>query len=106
MHPWPPTCYQRAVAFVTDPNERLLVFDHVDVPAAGTQEQIGHAFHLTLEDLAGRERWEYDECDGGNVVKHRFALRWVSLDQAARELWPTQSMWLPSLRCSLDQLPT
>ncbi|MGY6501782.1 MAG: NUDIX domain-containing protein [Acidimicrobiales bacterium] len=156
MHPWPPPCYQRAVAFVTDPDGRLLVFDHIDVPSAGTQvpaggihdgeapevavvrelveesgiddarlvrklgevwrvaeagnvpagleEQVGHAFHLVLDDLAGREAWEWDECDGGDVAKHRFALRWAPLDDAADQLWPTQAMWLHSLRCSLDRL--
>jgi 8-oxo-dGTP pyrophosphatase MutT (NUDIX family) len=157
VQPWPPPCYQRAAAFVTDPNGRLLVFDHVDVPTAGTQvpaggihegerpeiavvrelfeesgiddarlvrklgeawrmaeagnvppgleEQVSHAFHLTVDNLDGRERWEWDECDGGDIVKHRFALRWATLEQASGELWPTQAMWLPSLRCSLDHLP-
>ncbi len=37
MSAWPPKCYQRAVAFVTDLSGRLLVFDHVGVPEAGTQ---------------------------------------------------------------------
>ena len=36
MASWHPRCYQRAVAYVTDPSGRLLVFDHVDVDA-GTQ---------------------------------------------------------------------
>ena len=36
MSDWHPDCYQRATAFVTDPEERLLVFDHLDVDA-GTQ---------------------------------------------------------------------
>lgn len=158
MPPWPPPCYQRAAAFVTDPGGRLLVFDHLDVPAAGTQvpaggihdgeapdvavvrelveesgiddavlvrklgeawrmaesgnvppgfeEQVTHAYHLVLHDLGERaDTWEWDECDGGDVVKHRFVLRWATLDQAATELWPTQAMWLPSLRCSMDTLP-
>ena len=34
---WPPPCYQRAVAYVTDPSGSLLVFDHVGLPEAGTQ---------------------------------------------------------------------
>ena len=34
---WPPPCYQRAVAYVTDPSGSLLVFDHVGIPEAGTQ---------------------------------------------------------------------
>ena len=30
MSDWHPDCYQRATAYVTDPNGRLLVFDHLD----------------------------------------------------------------------------
>jgi 8-oxo-dGTP pyrophosphatase MutT (NUDIX family) len=41
MPDWPSSCYQRAVAFVTDPVGRLLVFDHVDSPDAGTQVPAG-----------------------------------------------------------------
>lgn len=41
MHPWPPQCYQRATAYVTDSAGRLLVFDHLDWPAAGTQVPAG-----------------------------------------------------------------
>ena len=37
---WHPDCYQRAVAYLTDPAGRLLVFDHVDVDA-GTQVPAG-----------------------------------------------------------------
>ena len=37
MSAWPPPCYQRAVAYVTDPSGSLLVFDHVGIPEAGTQ---------------------------------------------------------------------
>lgn len=37
----PRDCYQRATAFVTDPSGRLLVFDHVDEPEAGTQVPAG-----------------------------------------------------------------
>lgn len=33
MAEWHPDCYQRAVAYVTDPLGRLLVFDHRDVDA-------------------------------------------------------------------------
>jgi 8-oxo-dGTP pyrophosphatase MutT (NUDIX family) len=157
MQPWPPPCYQRAAAFVTDPAGRLLILDHLDVPTAGTQvpaggihegeqpedavlrelaeesgivdarlvrklgeawrvaeagnvppgleEQVTHAFHLVVDHLEGRpDSWEWDECDGGAVVKHRFVLRWTTLDQAASDLWPTQAMWIASLRCSVDRL--
>jgi 8-oxo-dGTP pyrophosphatase MutT (NUDIX family) len=153
MIPWPPPCYRRAVAYVTDPAGRLLVFDHLDAPDAGTQvpaggihpgeapeaaavrelveesgiadaqlvrklgeawhradagyvpagleEQVHHAFHLRLSGPAAAEAWEWDECSGGDVVQHRFALRWVDLDRAAGLLWPSQSLWLDPLRCSL-----
>jgi 8-oxo-dGTP pyrophosphatase MutT (NUDIX family) len=37
----PRSCYQRAVAFVTDARGRLLVFDHVHSPEAGTQVPAG-----------------------------------------------------------------
>jgi ADP-ribose pyrophosphatase YjhB (NUDIX family) len=40
MASWHPDCYQRAVAYVTDPGGRLLVFDHIDVDA-GTQVPAG-----------------------------------------------------------------
>ena len=38
---WPPACYQRATAFVTDPAHRLLVFDHADDPTVATQVPAG-----------------------------------------------------------------
>jgi hypothetical protein len=38
---WPPRCYQRATAFVTDPAHRLLVFDHIDDPSVPTQVPAG-----------------------------------------------------------------
>jgi len=146
-------CYQRATAFVTDPAGRLLVFDHVDEPGAGTQvpaggiragehpsdavlrelaeesgitdgrlvrklgegwryadhgqvpeeiaEQVQHVFHLSLEGPTSPETWDWDECGDGDVVLHRFRLRWVDLDEARAVLWPIQAMWLEPLRCSL-----
>jgi len=151
MWNWHSVCYQRAVAYVTDPLGRLLVFEHVDVdagtqvPAGGThegepaedavlrelaeesgvesavlvrklgeawnmsepgnvppglEEQIHHAFHLRLHETP-RERWEWDERSGGEVVEHRFALRWVSLGEAETLLWPAQAMWTNAVRMSL-----
>jgi len=137
---------------VTDANGRLLVFDHIDVPAAGTQvpaggihdgetaedavlrelaeesgiesasiirklgetwymaelgnvptaleEQIQHAFHLSLE-VPPAEAWEWDEKSGGDIVEHRFAFRWVSINTAGSLLWPAQAMWMNALRLSL-----
>jgi 8-oxo-dGTP pyrophosphatase MutT (NUDIX family) len=38
---WHPKCYQRATAYLVDSTGRLLVFDHVDVPASGTQVPAG-----------------------------------------------------------------
>ena len=137
---------------MTDPHGRLLVFDHVDVPASGTQvpaggihdgetadeavvrelaeesgiecasiirklgetwymaevghvpagleEQIQHAFHLCL-DVPPAGMWEWNEKSGGDIVEHRFAFRWVSLDDAGALLWPVQAMWVNALRLSL-----
>jgi 8-oxo-dGTP pyrophosphatase MutT (NUDIX family) len=138
---------------VTDPHGRLLVFNHIDAPAAGTQvpaggihdgetaedavvrelaeesgiesasivrklgetwymaefgnvppgleEQVQHAFHLCLEMLPA-EAWEWDEKSGGDIVEHRFAFRWVSLEDAGALLWPVQAMWVNALRLSLS----
>lgn len=151
MSSWRPVCYQRAVAYLTDPLGRLLVFEHLDVDAGtqvpaggihdgeqaedavlrelteesgvesallvrklgeawnrsepgnvppGLEEQVHHAFHLRVEETS-EERWEWDERSGGDVVEHRFALRWVSLDEAEGLLWPAQAMWIDALRVSL-----
>lgn len=157
MASWHPDCYQRAVAFVTDPNGRLLVFDHVDVDAGtqvpaggiheeespadavrrelgeesgledavivrklgeawnrskpgavpdGLEEQIHHVFHLALPRETTVDAWRWDEISRDEisedeVVQHRFAFRWVSLDEAGDVLWPHQSMWLNALHASL-----
>jgi 8-oxo-dGTP pyrophosphatase MutT (NUDIX family) len=153
---WHPDCYQRATAYVTDPHGRLLVFDHVDAPQAGTQvpaggikrgesaasavlrelveesgvsnaqlvrklgetwyvaerghvpagleEQIQHAFHLSVP-TAPFEEWEWDEKSGGDAVEHRFRLRWASLDEAEALLWPVQAMWINAVRLSLANRP-
>ena len=152
MPGWPPDCYQRAVAFVTDPHGRLLVFDHLDVDAgtqvpagglhdgesaedavlrelreesglhsalivrklgeawhwsepgivpAGLEEQVVHAFHLRLDRSPFGEEWEWEERSGGSMAEHRFAFRWVPLDEAPDLLWPHQAMWITPLRRSL-----
>lgn len=151
---WHPDCYQRATAYLTDPGGRLLVFDHVDVPAAGTQvpaggihpgesaeaavrrelleesgidsarivrklgeawhratpgnvppgleEQIHHVFHLHLDVPSPEEAWDWEERSGGDVVEHRFRLRWVTLAEAAELLWPSQAMWLHPVALSIE----
>ena len=147
-----PDCYQRAIAYLTDPSGRLLVFEHLDVDAgtqvpgggihvgesaedavlrelaeesgldsavvvrklgeawnrsepgnvpAGLEEQIQHAFHLTLAGPGPREQWEWEERSGTDAVGHRFALRWMTLDDAERVLWPSQAMWIDAVRLSL-----
>ena len=149
---WHPRCYQRAVAFVTDPSGRLLVFDHLDVDAGtqvpaggihinesaedavlrevaeesgldsativrklgeawnrsepgnvplGLEEQIQHAFHLRLLDSPVHDRWEWAERSGGDVVEHRFAFRWATLQEAEEALRPAQAMWIHPVRLSL-----
>lgn len=67
------------------------------------KEQVQHAFHLQLPRTPGEETWEWDECSGGEVAVTRFALRWVSLGDAADLLWPIQAMWLESLRLSIAE---
>lgn len=152
---WHPDCYQRAVAFLTDPIGRLLVFDHVDadagtqVPAGGIyesespesavqrelleetglesailvrklgeawnrsepgnvpfglEEQILHVFHLRLDRPSPLEEWDWEERSGTDVVEHRFAFRWVTLDDATELLWPNQAMWVTAVRLSLHHL--
>lgn len=153
---WPPDCYQRATAYLTDPARRLLIFEHVGNPRAGTQvpaggieageapedavlrelaeesgiqdavivrklgetwyaaepgnvavgdeEQVQHAFHLSLPGGSVAETWEWDECSGGSVSLHRFSLRWVSVEEAAILLWPIQALWLEPLRMSLREV--
>ena len=55
MASWHPNCYQRVVAYVTDPAGRLLVFDHVDVDA-GTQVPGGGIHEReSAEDAVVRE---------------------------------------------------
>jgi 8-oxo-dGTP pyrophosphatase MutT (NUDIX family) len=153
---WHPVCYQRATAYVTDPSDRLLVFEHLDAPESGTQvpaggihdgedaedaamrelreetgvataslvrklgetwymatpgyvpagleQQIQHAFHFRLDDCPA-EKWEWHDRSGGVAVEHRFAFRWVSLDDAVVLLWPHQAMWIDPVRRSLLHLP-
>lgn len=152
---WHPECYQRAVAYLTDPSGRLLVFDHVDVDAGtqvpaggihedespddavlrelveetgldyaivvrklgeawnrsqpgdvppGFEEQILHVFHLTLPRASPHEVWAWDEKSGGDTLEHRFTCRWVSLEEAARVLWPHQAMWITALAVSLRHI--
>jgi 8-oxo-dGTP pyrophosphatase MutT (NUDIX family) len=151
MAAWQPDCYQRAIAYLTDPSGRLLVFEHLDVDAGtqvpgggihvgeaaedaalrelaeesgldsavvvrklgeawnrsepgnvppGLEEQIQHAFHLRLDVSPPHERWEWEETDS-DVVGHRFALRWMALDEAERVLWPSLAMWIDAVRLSL-----
>ena len=35
------------------------------------------------------------------MVGHRFALRWVTLEEAERILWPSLAMWIDPVRVSL-----
>lgn len=147
----PSSPYQRAVAFVTNLDGHLLVFDHVGDPSSGTQvpaggisatetpesavtrelaeesglesagvirklgeawnrsrpehvpvgyeEQLQQAFHLHIDGPVA-DSWEWDECDGGTVARHRFAFRWVTIEDARQLLWPAQAMWLSQLQLS------
>lgn len=70
----------------------------------GFEEQILHVFHLTLPHSSADEAWEWEEKSGGHTVEHRFAFRWVTLEEAARVLWPSQAMWITALDLSLRHL--
>lgn len=70
-----------------------------NVPS-GLEEQVQHAFHLSLLDPPVHDRWEWAERSGGEVVEHRFSFRWVSLEEAEHELWPAQAMWIHPVRLS------
>jgi len=70
MSPWHPDCYQRATAYVTDPLGRLLVFDHVDLPAAGTQVPAGGIHDgETAEGAVVRELAEESGIDSALLVR-------------------------------------
>ena len=71
-----------------------------NVPA-GLEEHIQHAFHLRLDRHPAEEQWVWHEMSVGATVEHRFAVRWVSLEEAARTLWPHQAMWISPVRLSL-----
>lgn len=67
----------------------------------GLEEQVQHAFHLALPGPPREEHWTWEERSGGDAVEHRFAFRWISLDEAGRVLWPHQAMWVEAVRLSL-----
>lgn len=66
---WHPDCYQRAIAYVTDPSGRLLVFDHLDVDA-GTQVP-GGGIHVgeSAEEAVLRELAEETGLDSAVLVR-------------------------------------
>ena len=69
MSSWHPDCYQRAVAFVTDPGGRLLVFDHVAVDA-GTQVPAGGIHEgESAADAVRRELAEESGIDSATIVR-------------------------------------
>ena len=70
---------------------------------AGFEEQVHHAFHLGVDRPSPSATWEWDERDGGEVVKWRYTFRWTALEAAGVVLHPSQAMWLPVLGCSLTQ---
>lgn len=61
-------------------------------------------FHLRLPEPSPHETWEWDEKSGGDTVEQRFEFRWVSLQEAARVLWPAQAMWTTAVALSLRHL--
>ena len=97
MASWHPHCYQRAAAYA----EAWGRSEPGNVPP-GFVEHVQHAFHLRLDRLPPDEEWQWQEKSGGEVVEHRFAFRWASLEEAATVLWPHQAMWIESVRTSLS----
>lgn len=70
MADWHPPCYQRATAYVTDPHGRLLVFDHIDVPASGTQVPAGGIHDgETAEDAVLRELAEESGIESASIIR-------------------------------------
>ena len=111
---WHPDCYQRAVAYVTDPAGQLLVFDHLDADA-GTQVP-GGGIHdgESPEDAVRRELAEesglhspvivrklgeaWNRSEAGNVppgleeqVQHAFHLRHEEPSRVDRWEWAERS---------------
>jgi 8-oxo-dGTP pyrophosphatase MutT (NUDIX family) len=69
MSSWHPPCYQRAVAYVTDPFGRLLVFEHLDVDA-GTQVPAGGIHDgESAEDAVRRELAEESGIESAVIVR-------------------------------------
>ena len=70
MSPWHPDCYQRATAYLTDPLGRLLVFDHLEIPVAGTQVPAGGIHNgESPEDAVVRELVEESGIDCASLVR-------------------------------------
>lgn len=70
MADWYPPCYQRATAYVTDSHGRLLVFDHVDVPASGTQVPAGGIRGgETADEAVVRELAEESGIESASIVR-------------------------------------
>ena len=55
-------------------------------------------FHLRSDQPFPDEEWESEEKSGGEIVEHRFAFRWASLEEAATILWPHQAMSIEAVR--------
>lgn len=111
---WHPICYQRVAAFVTDPDGRLLIFDHIDVnagtqvPAGGIQDDES-AEEAVLRELAEESGIEsavvvrklgeaWGRSEPGNVpagleehIQHVFHLRMEQRPLAERWEWHEKS---------------
>ena len=66
---WHPPC-QRATGYVTDPHGRLLVFDHLDVPAPGSQVPAGGIHDGgTAEEAVVRELAEESGLESASMIR-------------------------------------
>ncbi|RBY80407.1 NUDIX hydrolase [Blastococcus sp. TF02-09] len=114
MAGWHPDCYQRAIAYVTDPTGRLLVFEHRDVDAGTQVPGGGIRVGESAEDAVLRELVEesgldvavvvrklgeaWDRSESGTVPagleersQHAFHLRLVDPPQHERWEWEERS---------------
>ena len=77
----PSSCYQRAVAYVTDARRRLLVFDHVDDPEPGTQVPAGGVKSGERTDIAVlRELAEESGVTNARIVR-KLGESWYRADK-------------------------
>ena len=74
--------------------------DPGNVPA-GFEEHVQPHVPPQAGSPSHRRRMGVEEKSGVEVVEHRFAFRWATLERAAASLSPRPAMWIESVRTSL-----